>query len=75
MRGGTKRGGLPGSMVVERLLGEGVEPAGLFVTFDLAVPRCPVELLEPRTKQRKILRMECLNLLLNILDVTHEYFL
>ncbi len=71
-RGESERLGLAGCVVTKRLLGKRIEPSRARVPFDLAIPRSPVELEEPGTKSRQLLRGERLNLLLDLLDFAHD---
>lgn len=72
-RGESERLGLTGCVVVKSLLRKGIEPSRANILLDLAIPRRPVELEEPRTKLRKLLRRKRLNLLLDLLDLTHDH--
>jgi len=71
-RGESERCSLAGCVVTKSLLSKVVKPPGLNVSFELAVPRRPVVFEEPSTKLRKLRWGERLDLLLDLLDLTHD---
>ena len=71
-RGGSERFGFAGGVVTQGLLSKVVKPPGLNVPFELAVPCRPVVFEEPSTKLRQLRWGERLDLLLDLLDLTHD---
>jgi hypothetical protein len=56
----------------DRFLGQRIEPAGINVLFELAVPSGGIELREPRAKVSQFLRRQLLDCPLNLGDGTHD---
>jgi len=69
MRGESKGRGLPGCVVAQGLLSEGVESTRLDVTFDLVVPCRPVKFQEPRAKLRQLLGRQGLHLPFDVFNL------
>ncbi len=72
MRGESERRGLAGCVVTKGLLSKVIEPAGLNITLELAVPNRPVVFQKPGTKLRKLVWGERLDILLDLLDFAHN---
>src|SRR5713101_2251844 len=72
MRGESERRGLAGCVVTKGLLSKVVEPAGLNITLELAVPSRPVVFQKPGAKLRKLLWGERLDFLLGFLYLAHS---
>src|SRR5713226_3306327 len=62
----------PGCVVTKGFLSKVVNPTGLDVAFELAIPSGPVVFEEPGAKLRKLLGRERLDLLLDPLDLNHD---
>ncbi len=71
MHGESERCGLANCVVTKGLLGKVVKPPGLNITFELTVPSFPVVFQKPGAELRKLVWGERLNLLLDLLDLTH----
>jgi hypothetical protein len=59
-------------VVTKGLLGKVVKPSSLNVTPELAIPRRPVVFEEPSAKLRQLRWGERLDLLLDLLNFTHD---
>jgi hypothetical protein len=72
-RGRSERLGFAGCVPAKGLRGKVVKPPGLSVSFELAVPCRPVVFEEPSTNLRKLRWGERLDLLLDLLDLIHDF--
>ena len=74
-RGASKGLGLARRVLAKCFFGKGIKLPGFSVSFDLAIPNLPVELQEPVTKLRELLRRKVLDLTFNSLDLAHLTYL